>query len=131
MLDPSKAYSGFAVDDVERAKDFYEDTLGLKTSFVDRGQQLLQLELGEGPPVLIYTKPDFTPAAYTVLNFPVQDVEGTVDELTTKGIAFERYEGLDQDEKGIVEGSQSRGPTIAWFTDPAGNIIAVHEDPDA
>jgi predicted enzyme related to lactoylglutathione lyase len=130
MLNPSKAYSGFAADDVKKAADFYGNTLGLKTSFVDRGQQLLQVERGDGTPVLIYTKPDFTPATYTVLNFPVEDVEGTVDELAAKGVTFERYEGFDQDEKGIVEGSDERGPTIAWFTDPAGNILAVHEDPN-
>src|SRR3954447_6669157 len=106
MLNPSKAYSGFAVDDVKKAEDFYGNTLGLETSFVDRGQQLLQVERGDGTPVLIYTKPDFTPATYTVLNFPVEDVEGTVDELTAKGVTFERYDGFDQDEKGIVQGSE-------------------------
>jgi catechol 2,3-dioxygenase-like lactoylglutathione lyase family enzyme len=127
MLDPEKAYNGFAVDDVQKAKEFYEGTLGLNASFVDRGQQLLQLELGGGTPTLVYTKPDYTPATYTVLNFPVSDVEGTVDELTAKGVTFERYDELDQDEKGIFEGGEERGPTIAWFTDPAGNILAVHE----
>jgi catechol 2,3-dioxygenase-like lactoylglutathione lyase family enzyme len=127
MLDPKKAYSGFAVDDVQKAKEFYGGTLGLNASFVDRGQQLLQLELGGGTPTLVYTKPDYTPATYTVLNFPVSDVEGAVDELTAKGVTFERYPELDQDEKGIFEGGEERGPTIAWFTDPAGNILAVHE----
>jgi predicted enzyme related to lactoylglutathione lyase len=128
MLDAHKAYSGFAVDDPEEAKEFYEGTLGLDVSVLDRGQQLLQLNLGGGRPILIYTKPDFTPATYTILNFPVEDVDGVVDELTARGVEFERYEGFDQDEKGIARGGEGRGPTIAWFTDPAGNIIAVHED---
>ena len=128
MLASGKAYSGFAVDDPQRAKEFYEGTLGLHVSVLDRGQQLLQLDLGRGQPILIYTKPDFTPATYTILNFPVEDVEATVDELTAKGVDFERYEGFDQDEKGIARGGKGRGPTIAWFTDPAGNILAVHED---
>jgi predicted enzyme related to lactoylglutathione lyase len=128
MLDAHKAYSGFAVDDPEEAKEFYERTLGLDVSVLDRGQQLLQLNLGGGRPILIYTKPDFTPATYTILNFPVEDVDGVVDELTARGVEFERYEGFDQDEKGIARGGEGRGPTIAWFTDPAGNIIAVHED---
>jgi catechol 2,3-dioxygenase-like lactoylglutathione lyase family enzyme len=127
MLDPKKAYSGFAVDDVGKAKEFYEGTLGLTVSFVDRGQQLLQLEIGGGQPVLVYTKPDHAPAAYTILNFPVDDVDATVDDLTAKGVEFERYDGFDQDEKGIMRGGEGRGPTIAWFTDPAGNVLAVHE----
>ena len=127
MLDGSKAYSGFAVDDHEKAKEFYGETLGLDVSVLDRGQRLLQLNVGGGP-VLIYTKADHTPAAYTILNFPVEDVDATVNELISKGIGFERYEGFDQDEKGIARGGEGRGPTIAWFTDPAGNILAVHED---
>jgi catechol 2,3-dioxygenase-like lactoylglutathione lyase family enzyme len=128
MLDTGKAYSGFAVDDFERAREFYGETLGLNVAVLDRGQQLLQLNLGGGQPILIYTKPDFTPAAYTILNFPVEDVEATVDELTAKGVEFERYEGFGQDAKGIAPGGEGRGPTIAWFTDPAGNVLAVHED---
>jgi catechol 2,3-dioxygenase-like lactoylglutathione lyase family enzyme len=128
MLDSSKAYSGFAVNDPEKARAFYGETLGLDVSVLDRGQQLLQLNLGRGQPILIYKKPDFTPATYTILNFPVDDVEATVDELTADGVEFERYEGFDQDEKGIAPGGEGRGPTIAWFTDPAGNILAVHED---
>jgi catechol 2,3-dioxygenase-like lactoylglutathione lyase family enzyme len=125
MLDASKAYSGFAVDDVEKARQFYGETLGLKASFMDVGQDqpLLQLDLG-GREVLAYPKPDFTPATYTILNFPVQDVEAAVEELRTKGVTFERYEGFDQDEKGIDRSGPAGG--IAWFTDPAGNILAVH-----
>jgi catechol 2,3-dioxygenase-like lactoylglutathione lyase family enzyme len=128
MLDARKAYSGFAVDDAEKAKRFYEETLGLDVSVLDRGQRLLQLNVGGGQPTLIYTKPDYTPATYTILNFPVDDVEGVVDDLAARGVRFERYEGFDQDAKGIARGGEGRGPTIAWFTDPAGNVLAVHED---
>ena len=125
MLDASKAYSGFAVDDPAKAKQFYGETLGLEVKELDVGaeQPLLELNLGHRQ-VLIYPKPDLAPANYTVLNFPVEDVEATVDDLAAKGVEFERYEGFDQDEKGIARG---QGPPIAWFTDPAGNILAVHE----
>jgi predicted enzyme related to lactoylglutathione lyase len=128
MLDSSNAYSGFAVDDPEKAKEFYGQTLGLDVTVLDRGQQLLELGLAGGRPVLIYTKPDYTPATYTILNFPVEDIEKTVDELSSNGVTFERYDGFDQDDKGIARGGGDRGPTIAWFTDPAGNILAVHEE---
>jgi predicted enzyme related to lactoylglutathione lyase len=127
MLDASKAYSGFAVDDVQKAKQFYGETLGLEVNELDVGQDqpLLELHFGEArTPVLVYRKPDFTPATYTILNFPVEDVEGTVDELAGKGVSFERYDGFDQDEKGIDRSGPAGG--IAWFTDPAGNILAVH-----
>jgi catechol 2,3-dioxygenase-like lactoylglutathione lyase family enzyme len=127
MLDGSKAYSGFAVDDHEKAKEFYGETLGLDVEVLDRGQALLQLNLGDRA-VLIYTKPDFTPATYTILNFPVSDVDEAVDELTARGVSLERYDGFDQDEKGIARGGEGRGPTIAWFRDPAGNVLSVHED---
>ena len=127
MLEGRKAYSGFAVDDHEKAREFYGETLGLDVEVIDRGQALLQLNLGDRP-VLIYTKPDFIPATYTVLNFPVADVDAEVDALTARGVRFERYEGFEQDEKGIARGGGDRGPTIAWFTDPAGNILAVHAD---
>jgi predicted enzyme related to lactoylglutathione lyase len=125
MLDASKAYSGFAVDDLEKAKEFYGQTLGVKATELDVGEagSLLQLDLG-GHQVLIYPKPDFTPATYTILNFPVEDVEAAVDELAAKGVTFERYDGFDQDEKGIDRSGPAGG--IAWFTDPAGNILAVH-----
>jgi catechol 2,3-dioxygenase-like lactoylglutathione lyase family enzyme len=124
MLENSKAYSGFAVDDPQKAKDFYGETLGLKASFLDEDNELLQLDLGADRPVLIYKKPDFTPATYTILNFPVTDVEKAVDELSAKGVTFERYEGFDQDEKGIDRSGPAGG--IAWFKDPAGNILSVH-----
>jgi predicted enzyme related to lactoylglutathione lyase len=125
MLENSKAYSGFAVDDIEKAREFYGETLSLDVSVLDEENRLLQLDLGGDRPVLIYAKPDFTPATYTILNFPVDDVEKTVDELTARGVEFERYDGFEQDEKGIAR--DGGGPTIAWFTDPAGNILSVHE----
>lgn len=126
MLENSKAYSGFAVDDIEKAKEFYGETLSLDVSVLDEENGLLQLDLGGDRPVLIYAKPDFTPATYTILNFPVEEVEKTVDELTARGVEFERYDGFEQDEKGIAR--DGGGPTIAWFTDPAGNILSVHEE---
>ena len=122
MLGSSKAFSGFAVDDIERARAFYEGTLGLDV-FLD-GDQLI-LNLAGDRPTFVYPKPDFTPATYTILNFPVEDVEQAVDDLTSRGVRFERYDGFEQDEKGIARGDA--GPTIAWFKDPVGNILSVHE----
>jgi catechol 2,3-dioxygenase-like lactoylglutathione lyase family enzyme len=122
MLASSKAFSGFAVDDVEKAREFYEGTLGLKVS---EETGLLTLHLAGDRDTFIYPKPDFTPATYTILNFPVSDIEQAVDELAAKGVRFERYDGFDQDEKGISRGQE--GPRIAWFTDPAGNILSVLE----
>jgi len=121
MLENSKAFSGFAAPDIAKEKAFYSQTLGLKTS-EDHG--LLRLHLAGGNNVLIYPKPDHTPATYTVLNFPVDDVDLAVDELKDRGVEFERYnrENLKTDEKGIMRGN---GPTIAWFKDPAGNILSV------
>ena len=123
MLENSKAYSGFAVDDIDKAQAFYGETLGLKTSVLEDGN-LLQLDLAGDRPTLIYIKPDFTPATYTILNFPVEDVDKAVDELTAKGVTFDRYDGFEQDEKGIDRSGPADG--IAWFKDPAGNILAVH-----
>jgi catechol 2,3-dioxygenase-like lactoylglutathione lyase family enzyme len=123
MLENSHAYSGFAVDDLDKALDFYGNTLGLKTSVLQEGV-LIQLDLPGDRPTLIYHKPDFTPATYTILNFPVEDVEKAVDELSANGVTFERYDGFDQDEKGIDRTGPNGG--IAWFRDPAGNILAVH-----
>ena len=125
MLDASKAYSGFAVDDPAKAREFYGETLGLEVKELDVGadQPLLELDLGSRQ-VLIYPKPDLSPANYTILNFPVGDVDAAVDELAAKGVEFERYQGFDQDEKGIDRNGPAGG--IAWFTDPAGNILAVH-----
>jgi predicted enzyme related to lactoylglutathione lyase len=126
MLESCRAYSGFAVDDVGRARKFYGDTLGLRTTVLDEGVGLMTLHLAGDRETLIYQKPDFTPATYTILNFPVKDVEGTVEELTSRGVTFERYDGFDQDERGIAHGPP--GPTIAWFKDPAGNILSVHSE---
>jgi catechol 2,3-dioxygenase-like lactoylglutathione lyase family enzyme len=122
MLADSKAFSGFAVDDVQKAKEFYGETLGLRTS-EDNG--MLTLHLAGDRPTLIYPKPDHTPATYTVLNFPVEDIDRAVDDLAQRGVRFERYDGFDQDEKGVVRD----GPYVAWFTDPAGNILSVVQGP--
>jgi predicted enzyme related to lactoylglutathione lyase len=124
MFEKTKAFSGFAVDDIEKANQFYGETLGLRTEALQ--SDLLALHLAGDRDTLIYHKPDFVPATYTILNFAVEDVDAAVDELTTRGVEFERYEGIDQDEKGISRGQG--GPPIAWFTDPAGNILAVLED---
>jgi catechol 2,3-dioxygenase-like lactoylglutathione lyase family enzyme len=123
MLAESNAFSSFAVDDLDKAQEFYGNTLGLKTSVPLEGV-LLSLELKGGRNTMIYLKPDFTPATYTILNFEVDDVEKAVDELSSRGVSFEQYEGFDQDDKGI---SRGQGPPIAWFKDPAGNILAVLE----
>jgi catechol 2,3-dioxygenase-like lactoylglutathione lyase family enzyme len=120
MLENTKAFSGFAAPDIEAAEAFYRDKLGIRTS-VENGLLTLHLAGGERP-TLVYPKPDYVPATYTILNFPVEDVDAAVDELTSRGVEFERYEGFDQDEKGIWRGE---GPDIAWFKDPAGNILAV------
>jgi predicted enzyme related to lactoylglutathione lyase len=125
MLASSKAFSGFAVDDLGRAREFYGETLGLKTSVSDSEDGLMTLHLAGDRDTLIYQKPDFTPATYTILNFPVDDIDKAVDELVAHGVRFERYKGFDQDEKGIARGV---GPYIAWFTDPAGNILSVLQE---
>jgi predicted enzyme related to lactoylglutathione lyase len=120
MFANTPAFSGFAVDDLEEAKRFYGETLGLNVS--DGPMGVLSLDLAGDRPTMIYPKPDFTPATYTILNFQVDDVDAAVDELTARGVEMERYEGFGQDEKGIARDS---GPTIAWFKDPAGNILSV------
>jgi len=124
MLADSKAYSGFAVPDLAEARRFYADTLGLAVSEVDDQGGLFTLHLAGGRDVLVYGKPDHAPATYTILNFPVPDVEATVDALIQRGLAFEQYDGIDQDDKGINRG---QGPLIAWFRDPAGNILSIIE----
>ena len=123
MLADTKAFSSFAVDDTEKARQFYGETLGLNTSSGEMG--LLTLHLAGGRDTMIYPKPDFTPATYTILNFAVDDVDRAVDDLTSRGVRFERYDGFEQDEKGVARAPE--GPPIAWFTDPAGNILAVLE----
>ncbi|CAM5289844.1 VOC family protein [Streptomyces avidinii] len=123
MFENSRAFSGFAVDDLDRAKEFYGTTLGLSVS-QDEEMGLLRLDLAGGTTVMVYPKEDHRPAVYTILNFPVDDVERAVDELTARGVTFERYEGFEADAKGIVHGDEGT-PTIAWFKDPAGNILSV------
>ena len=120
MLKDSKAFSGFSSNDIPACTAFYAETLGLDVSEEMGG---LGLHLAGGGEVFVYPKEDHVAATFTVLNFPVEDVEAAVDRLTAAGVVFERYEGFDQDEKGIARGGE--GPTIAWFKDPAGNILSV------
>jgi catechol 2,3-dioxygenase-like lactoylglutathione lyase family enzyme len=122
MFAETKAFSGFAVDDLSKAQRFYGETLGLRVSVADDQAGLLTLHIAGDRDILVYLKPDHTPASYTILNFPVDDVDKAVDELARRGVRFERYEGFEQDEKGIFRGG---GPLIAWFKDPAGNILSV------
>jgi catechol 2,3-dioxygenase-like lactoylglutathione lyase family enzyme len=125
MFANTKAYSGFAVDDIQKAREFYGETLGLKTSTMSEENGLISLDLAGDRGTLVYQKPDFVPATYTILNFPVDDVDEAVDELAARGVRFERYDGFEQDEKGIARGN---GPSIAWFKDPAGNILSVLQE---
>ena len=120
MFANTRAYSGFAVDDLDRAREFYGETLGLPANVVDDGN-LMTIELAGGRDTLVYVSPSFTPGSYTILNFEVDDIEAAVDALTERGVEFERYDGMEQDEKGIAH----FGPDIAWFKDPAGNILSV------
>ena len=122
MFANTKAFSGFAVDDLEAAKKFYGQTLGLSTS---EHYGLLTLHLAGGRDTLVYPKADHVPASYTILNFQVDDIDAAVSELASRGVRLERYEGLGQDEKGI---NRAGGPYIAWFKDPAGNILAVLQE---
>jgi catechol 2,3-dioxygenase-like lactoylglutathione lyase family enzyme len=124
MFQNTKAFSGFSVDDVPRAKQFYGETLGLRVS---EENGLLTLHLAGDRDTLVYPKPNHTPASFTILNFPVDDIETAVDSLTERGVQFERYAGTDNetDEKGIFRGG---GPLIAWFKDPAGNVLSVIQD---
>lgn len=124
MLRDSHAFSGFSVDDVTTARAFYGETLGLE---VAEENGMLTLDLASGGRVLVYPKPDHAPATFTVLNFPVPDIEAAVDWLSERGVRFERYEGtdLETDPRGIFRGG---GPLIAWFTDPAGNVLSVLQD---
>lgn len=120
MFANTEAFSGFAVSDLALAKEFYGETLGLGLTDVDEQHGLMSLEIEGSRNILVYAKADHTPATYTVLNFPVDDIDEAVDELTKRGVRFERYDTVD--EKGIFRGG---GPLIAWFTDPAGNILSV------
>jgi predicted enzyme related to lactoylglutathione lyase len=125
MFKDSKAFSSFSVDDIQKAKKFYGETLGLDASEDKMGT--LAIRLAGGATLMAYPKPDHKPASFTILNFPVDDVEKTVDQLTDKGVRFEKYDtpDLKTDEKGISRGNG--GPTIAWFQDPAGNILSMLE----
>ncbi|MCA1223722.1 VOC family protein [Streptomyces sp. 8L] len=122
MLGGSQAFSGFAVDDIEAARRFYEDTLGLD---VAEENGMLTLEFAGGTHVLVYPKEQHTPASFTVLNFPVDDIDAAVDELVSRGVRMERYPGMPADERGVM---REGGPYIAWFTDPAGNVLSVLQD---
>lgn len=124
MFKATHAFSGFSVDDIGKAKQFYEQTLGIEVS-EDNGH--LRLRIGGGSDVLVYPKPNHAPATFTILNIPVPDIDEAVDELEKRGVSFETYDqpGLKTDERGIMRGA---GPTIAWFKDPAGNILSVIEE---
>lgn len=124
MFKETRAFSGFSVNDIQKAKEFYSQALGLEVSEMNG---LLNLHIAGGSEILIYPKPDHTPATFTILNFPVDDIEEAVDELTKRGVRFEIYneQDLKTDEKGIFRGG---GPLIAWFKDPAGNILSVLEE---
>lgn len=128
MFSESHAFSGFSVDDIEAARKFYGDLLGLNVNVDEMG---MSIKITGGNPIFVYPKDDHQPATFTILNFPVTDIDAAVDELAAKGVAFERYEGFpfDQDEKGIARGKAAgMGPDIAWFKDPAGNTLAVLSD---
>ncbi len=122
MFENTRAFSGFAVDDLEAAKKFYGEVLGLKTS---EQYGLLTLHLAGDRDTLVYPKPDHAPATYTILNFAVDDIDTAVDELISRGVELEKYDGHGQDDKGI---NRAGGPYIAWFKDPAGNILAVLQE---
>lgn len=122
MFTNAPAFSGFSAPDLDQIKEFYGTTLGLD---IEERNGMVELKLGSGASVLVYPKENHEPAVFTILNFPVADVDKAVDELTAKGVSFEKYEGFPQDEKGIMRG---HGPDIAWFKDPAGNILSVLKD---
>jgi predicted enzyme related to lactoylglutathione lyase len=121
MLGDKKATSGFAVKDLDAAREFYEGTLGIEIEVLVEEHGVTALKAAGGD-VLMYLSPEMTPASYTMLNFEVEDIDAAVDGLTERGVSFQRYDGFDHDEKGIVRGP---GPQIAWFEDPSGNVIAV------
>ncbi len=131
MFKDTPAFSGFSVNDLDVAKEFYGNTLGLNVSKGDEepaAMNFLTIHLATGADVLVYPKDDHTPATYTILNFPVDDIDTAVDKLVAKDVTFEQYEGMT-DEKGIARGlSQNMGPDIAWFKDPAGNILSILND---
>jgi catechol 2,3-dioxygenase-like lactoylglutathione lyase family enzyme len=121
MLEDTKAYSGFAVKDLQEARRFYAETLGLRTS---EEHDQMWLHLADGRDTLAYQQPDATPASYTILNFEVDDIDQAVDALAVRGVRFERYDGIAQDDKGVSRD----GPYIAWFRDPSGNVLSVLQE---
>jgi catechol 2,3-dioxygenase-like lactoylglutathione lyase family enzyme len=128
MFKNTKAFSGFSVDDLQKAKQFYTEVLGMETA--DNPMGILELKIAGGNHILVYPKPNHQPATYTILNFPVPNIDDAVDALTKKGVAFEHYDmgQLKTDPKGIARSSDpNKGPNIAWFKDPAGNILSVLE----
>jgi predicted enzyme related to lactoylglutathione lyase len=126
MLEHSKAYNGFAVNDIAKAKEFYGEKLGLKVTTIDEEEGLMELHLNSDRPTIFYLKPDLKPANNTILNFPVDDIDEAVDSLVERGVEFEKYDEFPQDDKGIMRGlAAGRGPDIVWFKDPAGNILSV------
>ena len=122
MFENTKAFSGFSVDDIPEAKRFYSETLGLNVS---EANGMLHLHIADGGEILAYPKPNHTPATFTILNFPVDDIDKAVDQLAGRGVRFEHYNSPGMDEKGIQRG---QGPYIAWFKDPAGNILSVLQE---
>ena len=125
MFKHSKAFSGFSVDDLQKAKEFYSETLGL--TVVDNPMGLIELHFNDATRIIAYPKPNHVPATFTILNFPVDNIDETVDKLTSLGVQFEQYDGnIRTDEKGICRSDQ--GTSIAWFKDPAGNILSVIEE---
>jgi catechol 2,3-dioxygenase-like lactoylglutathione lyase family enzyme len=122
MLANTRAFSGIGVDDFEKAKDFYGETLGLRFTVLDEENGLMTLHLAGDRDTLVYESPRFSPAGYTVLNFEVDDIDATVDELSSRGVTFEQYDEMTQDERGVM---REGGPPIAWFKDPAGNVLSV------
>ncbi|MFJ5775321.1 VOC family protein [Streptomyces sp. NPDC093094] len=130
MFGDSQAFSGFSVDDLDAARRFYGETLGLHVEETGQGDmRMLTLGLGSGARVLVYPKESHTPASFTVLNFPVDDIDRAVGALERAGVALERYSGFDQDDKGVLRGGGGEGPAaIAWFTDPAGNVLSVIQE---
>ena len=122
MLADTRAFSGIGVDDFEKAKDFYGETLGLRFTVLDEENGLMTLHLAGDRDTLLYESPRFSPAGYTVLNFEVDDIDAAVDGLGSRGVKFEQYDEMTQDEKGVM---REGGPPIAWFKDPAGNVLSV------
>jgi predicted enzyme related to lactoylglutathione lyase len=126
MFTDTNAFSGFAAPDIDAARAFYGDTLGIRTTVE---HEILTLHLAGGDrPTIVYPKPDHVPASFTILNFEVDDIDAAVDDLVERGVEIQRYEGMPQDERGIM---RAGGPYIAWFTDPAGNVLSVLQERNA